>query len=213
MKAKTKPTQKKITKKKKIVTKSLYPIRKASDVPVTQGMLLETQKMLVNAIKSVNTKIGSMDKKFDSIDFKIESMDKRFDSIDQRFESIDKRFDSIDKRFEAIDQRFDSIDRRFEAIDKRFEAIDKRFDSIDIKFEAIDKRFDSIDKRFEAMDKRFDSIEMKLDSFIEEMRADRHQMKVLMETQEARNKIVLEGYEQLYFRQDRLEVKTEEVNK
>lgn len=140
MKAKTKSVQKKTTKKKKIVTKSLYPIRKASDVPVTQGMLLEAQKMVINAIKSVNTKIGSMDKKFDYIDFKIESIDKRFDSID----------------------------------------------------------------------KRFDSIEMKLDSFIEEMRADRHQMKVLMETQESRNKIVLEGYEQLYFRQDRLEVKTEE---
>lgn len=168
MKAKTKPVQKKTTKKKKIVTKSLYPIRRASDVPVTQGMLLETQKMVINAIKSVNTKIGSMDKKFEAIDFKIESIDKRFDSIDKRFEAIDQRFDSIDKRFEAMDKRFDS------------------------------------------MDKRFDSIEMKIDSFIEEMRADRHQMKVLMETQESRNKIVLEGYEQIYFRQDRLEVKTEE---
>lgn len=202
-KAKIKPTVKKVTKKKKVITKSLYPVRRASDVPLTQGMLLEFQKALIMEFRSVNTKIGFMDKRFDSTDLKIDSMDKKFDSIDKRFNSIDKRFESIDKRFDAMDARFESIDKRFDAMDARFESIDKRFDS-------IDKRFESMDKRFDAMDKRFDSIDMKLDSFIEEMRADRHQTRVLMETQEARNKIVLEGYEQLYFRQDRLEAKVEE---
>lgn len=147
MKTEKKHIVKKTAKKKKVIVKSLYPIRNSSDLPVTQGMLLATQKMLSASIRSVN-------KKTESIDMKIGSMDKRF--------------------------------------------------------ESIDKRFDSIDKKFESIDKRFDSMDLKLQSFIEEIRADRHQIKILVETQESRNKFVLEGYEQLYHRQDRLESKVEE---
>lgn len=177
--------KKSIKSKKKIVR----PIRKSTDVPITQGLLLATEKKLFSAISEIKFKNNSIDKKFFSID-------KHLLSFTKQFESSNKRFDSIDKRFEAIDKRFDSIDKRFEAIDKRFGSIDRRFDAVDEKFEALEKKMDS----------RFNQIS----SEIQGLRTDMHQMLILMEEQNARNKIVLEGYEQLYLRQDRLESKVDE---
>jgi hypothetical protein len=51
------------------------------------------------------------------------------------------------------------------------------------------------------MDSKFNQMDSKLEKVLSEV----HRMAIMMEEQNSRNKFVLDGYEQLYKRQDRLE--------
>lgn len=79
--------------------------------------------------------------------------------------------------------------------------INARFEGQNSKFKSIDSRFESIDARFESIDARFESIDSKL----EKLTAEFHSMKLLIEEQNAKNNIVLDGLTSLFHRQDRVE--------
>ncbi len=130
----------------------------------------EMLKQLLDGQNSINQRLDTMDKRFDTIDERFDTIDKRFEAIDEhfgtidkRFEAIDEHFDTIDKRFEAIDEHFDTIDKRFEAIDEHFGTIDEHFDTIDKRFEAIDEHFGTIDDHFDTINKHFDEVYLKID--------------------------------------------------
>lgn len=116
--------------------------------------------------------------------------------------STEKRLSS---KFHKIDARFASIDARFNKMEARFSDIDARFNKMEARFSEIDARFNKMEARFSEIDARFNTIESKLDKVLAEV----HRMAVLMEEQNARNRFVLEGYDQLYKRQDRLEIEVE----
>jgi chromosome segregation ATPase len=88
---------------------------------------------------------------------------------------------------------------------------DKRFDSHDKRFDAHDKRFDAHDKRFDELDAKMDSIANRLSSEIQKVRSDIHRVIALVEEQNNRNRAVLDGYQSLYDRQDRVEEKVEQL--
>ena len=69
-------------------------------------------------------------------------------------------------------------------------------------FKSLEKKMDA---RFNRVDAQFNTIESGLANVASEVR----RMAILMEEQNTRNKFVLDGYEQLYKRQDRLEQMTE----
>ena len=58
-----------------------------------------------------------------------------------------------------------------------------------------------LNARFSSHDSRFESIESKL----EKMSSDIHSIKILVEEQNAKNNIVLDGLTSLFYRQDRIE--------
>lgn len=82
---------------------------------------------------------------------------------------------------------------------------DARFNQIDAKFSQIDARFNQIDARFSQVDAKFNQLESQISTVLSEI----HRLAILVEEQNARNKYVLDGYEQIFQRQDRLEI---EVN-
>ncbi|MEK6628726.1 MAG: hypothetical protein AABY53_08870, partial [Bdellovibrionota bacterium] len=59
------------------------------------------------------------------------------------------------------------------------------------------------DARFSQIDARFNQMDSKVDLVLSEI----HRMAVLMEEQNSRNKFVLDGYDSIYQRQDRLEAR------
>lgn len=97
------------------------------------------------------------------------------------------------------------LNSKFHKIDARFASIDARFNKMEARFSEIDARFNQMEARFSEIDARFNAIESKIDKVLAEV----HRMAVLMEEQNARNRFALEGYDQLYKRQDRLEIEVD----
>lgn len=119
----------------------------------------------------------------------------------------------MDSRFKDVDSQFKQVDARFEQIDARFEQIDAQFEQIDARFKQMDSRFDQMDLRFDAMASRIDSRFSDMDSRLEKMLSRMYQMHSLAEEQNARNKVVMDGLNFLFDRQDRCETRINEVEK
>jgi len=96
--------------------------------------------------------------------------------------------DELSSKFAALEHR----------IDRRFKNVDHQFKTIDAQFKTIDDRFDQVDARFDRLEDQFK--ELKLD-----LRTHLHKTSLLIEEQNARNKFVLDGYQNLFERQDRTE--------
>ncbi len=97
----------------------------------------------------------------------------------------------------------------FKAQEARFEQIDAQFERMEARFEQIDARFEQMEARFEQIDSRFAKVESK----IEKLSSEIHYQTVLIEQQAAENRFVLDGYANLYDRQDRVEEKLDLVLK
>lgn len=106
----------------------------------------------------------------------------------------------MDAGFKRHDAKFISLEARFKEIDARFVGIDARFVGIDARFQKIDARFDKIDARFTEQDAKFDKLGGEI-----------HRLAVLVEEQNAKNNIVLEGLRGLFDRQERVEKRTDQM--
>jgi chromosome segregation ATPase len=100
---------------------------------------------------------------------------------------------SLDKKTQS---RFDTVDARFSQVDARFSQVDARFNQVDAEFANMRSEFSKIDSRFSEMDSKFASLHSELS-----------RIAVIIEAQDSRNRFVLEGYEQIFHRQDRFEQK------
>ncbi len=103
---------------------------------------------------------------------------------------------SLDKKTQS---RFDTVDARFSQVDARFSQVDAEFANIRSEFSKMNSRFSKIDSRFSEMDSKFASLHSELS-----------RIAVIIEAQDSRNRFVLEGYEQVYHRQDRFEQKIDQ---
>jgi chromosome segregation ATPase len=113
-------------------------------------------------------------------------------------------------RFKSIDARFEKIDRRFDQIDARFEQIDARFEQIDARFEQIDRRFERLEAKWEA---KFDEFRTEIKSDIEKIKSIAYQTHALIEEQNVRNGVVMDGLTFLFDRQDRSEARLNAIEK
>lgn len=109
-----------------------------------------------------------------------------------RFKSLEAK---LEVRFKKGETRTDILESK---MDEKFRQVDVRFDNLK---RELDEKFQQVDARFKAVDGRFDGIEFKL----EKMSSDIHRIALLVEAQNAKNNYVLDGYAQLYDRQDRIE--------
>jgi predicted nuclease with TOPRIM domain len=116
-------------------------------------------------------------------------------------QEMNARFDKVDARFKEVDSRFDKVDARFKEVDSRFDKMDARFDEMDSRFDKMNARFDEMDSRFTGMNSRFDGL-------ISEV----HRIALLVEEQNARNKIVMDGLNVLFDRQERVEKRLDRLD-
>ncbi|MBK7960843.1 MAG: hypothetical protein IPK04_06335 [Bdellovibrionales bacterium] len=205
--------------KKAKLHKALVPILDSKNLPATQGMLTLVQKQFKSDLMSLDRKTQA---RFDKIDGSLAQLYSKSDRADDHFAKIDARFAQVDARFDRIDARFTQIDARFAQVDARFDKIDARFTQIDAKFVEIDSRFDKIDANFVKIDKKFDQIDIKFEkidvefanvrsqfseihSALAVMTSEISKISIFIERQDSRNRFALEGYEQVYSRQDRFE--------
>ena len=87
------------------------------------------------------------------------------------------------------------------------QSMEARFSQVDAKFSSMDSKFRSIDAKFSSIDSRFSSIDAKLSK----MDASLHEIKLLVEEQNARNIYVLDGLVSLFNRQERVEGEVAEL--
>ena len=103
---------------------------------------------------------------------------------------VNSKFTSVELEFKAVRSEMAA---GFLKIDASFLEIDARFLEVDARFSQIDARFPQIDARFSQIDARFSQIDSKLELLI----AAVHQIRMLVEEQNARNKYVLDGFANL----------------
>lgn len=85
--------------------------------------------------------------------------------------------------------------------------------SMDKKFQSIDERFDSVDKRFESIDKRFDSLSSQMEAGFNRLSADIHKVLVIVEEQNARNKVVMGSQGFVQYKLENLDARVTKVEK
>jgi archaellum component FlaC len=94
--------------------------------------------------------------------------------------------------------------------------MNSKFKSVDARFNSVDARFNSIDARFDSMDARFDTLESKIEGLAADVKvsnANTSRALALMEQVAHDSKVIMDGYTNLYARQDRVEKKTEDLEK
>lgn len=160
-------------------------VPKTKDLPATQGMLQLVRTELKADIRGLESKMKS------------------------GFKQVDSRFDQMEARFNKIDSQFSQTDSKFSQLDSKFSQIDSKFSQIDSKFSQIDSRFNQVDSRFNQIDSRFDQ----MDSKFEQVLAEVSRIGVLVEEQNSRNNIVMEGLSGLWHRQQRVETRVDEIEK
>jgi hypothetical protein len=74
-----------------------------------------------------------------------------------------------------------------------------RFDTVDARFNQVDAEFANMRSEFSEIDSKFAGLHSELS-----------RIAVIIEAQDSRNRFVLEGYEQIYYRQDRFEQKIDQ---
>jgi chromosome segregation ATPase len=97
----------------------------------------------------------------------------------------------------------------FSRMDAKFDLIDSRFLQIDSRFSQIDSRFSQIDAKFGEISGGFQQMNAKLEQVISESA----RIAMLVEEQNSRNQIVLEGLTGLWQRQERIEERVEALEK
>jgi uncharacterized protein YdcH (DUF465 family) len=74
-----------------------------------------------------------------------------------------------------------------------------------------DRKFESLDHRFESLEQRFGSLEQKTESFRCEVLVEVRRTRMLVEEQNNKNNIVLDGLSSLFGRQERVEGRVDEI--
>jgi len=123
------------------------------------------------------------------------------DELKADIRSHDQRFDSIDAKLEAMEAKLDAkLDSRVSGLEAK---LDSRVSALEAKVDASDKKSDS---RFDVLLAKFGELDAK-------MTAQYHRVVGLVEEQNNRNLAVLDGYQSLFDRQDRVEREIDELKK
>jgi len=77
--------------------------------------------------------------------------------------------------------------------------------------DELKAKIDSLEARTDSLEARIDSLEAKLESYFKKMMSEIHRIGLLVEEQNARNIIVLDGLRSLFDRQERLEARVRDL--
>jgi chromosome segregation ATPase len=163
---------------RKVSTNKKYPER-AADVPVTQKMLYLVRDELTHGLRGVDRRLTSVGKGFEG---KIGSLETRIDVLEVKLEG----------KIGALETRIDALEVKLEG---KIGSLETRIDALEVKLEG----------KIGALETRIDALDAKIDSKFEIFMSEIHKIKILVEEQNAKNNIVLDGLTSLFARQERLE--------
>ena len=109
--------------------------------------------------------------------------------------------------FSNVDARFNQVDARFNKVDARFDEVRVEFSKVYAELNKMNARFNKIDARFNEMDGKFNGLNSKFELVLSEV----HRIGLMVEEQNSRNTVVLEGLTGLFRRQEHLESQTNEM--
>ena len=87
-------------------------------------------------------------------------------------------------------------------------SLNQKIDGHDTKFRSLDTKVQSLDTKVEALCTKVENIDSKISGLradFQKLEAGNFRMQLLLEEQNANNRIVLDGLQALWHRQDRLE--------
>jgi chromosome segregation ATPase len=105
----------------------------------------------------------------------------------------------------------DELKADIRAVDTKIVSMDAKFESLDAKIESVDSKLGSLDAKIESVDSKVDSVANRISAEIHKVRSDVQRVIALVEEQNNRNRAVLDGYQSLYDRQDRVEKKVDQL--
>lgn len=94
-------------------------------------------------------------------------------------------------------------------MNSKFQLLESKFQNVDSKFQNIESKFLHVESRFQQMDSRFQD----MDSKFEKMTSVLFEMKALLEEQNSRNRVVLDGYAHLFDKSVSVESRIENLEK
>ena len=94
----------------------------------------------------------------DTIESKLDSMELRFDVMESKLDSLESGFEVTESRFDAVDARFDSVETKLEAVASETGAMDTGFETMETRLNAMDARTETIKQELDAMDARFEKL-------------------------------------------------------
>ena len=134
-----------------------------------------------------------------------------FEVRDQLKRHTDAKFERLQSKFARQEQRFAKLDGKVGGFEGRFAQIDARFAEVDARFAAIDARFDQVDAKFKEVDAKFDELRSEMKAGFATLSSEIHRVAVLVEEQNARNRVVLDALVGFTYRQDALETRVADL--
>ena len=120
----------------------------------------------------------------DELKSDIRGLEQKMESGFQRLES---NFHGLESRLQKLDSNFHGLESRLQKLDSNFHGLESRFSNLESGFHNLGSRFQNLESGFHKLDGR------------------NSRMELLFEEQNANNRIVLEGLQTLWHRQERLE--------
>ncbi|MFH1859486.1 MAG: DUF3782 domain-containing protein [bacterium] len=127
----------------------------------------ESQRQEINKL---DTKVDSLDAKFDVQGQAIKELDAKFDvhgqaikELDTKFDSLDTKVDRLDTKVDRLDTKVDSLDTKVNSLDTKVNSLDAKVDSLDTKVNSLDTKFNSLDTKVDSLDAKFDNLDAKVD--------------------------------------------------
>jgi len=108
------------------------------------------------AIGEINSRLGAIETRLDSVDGRLGAIETRLDSVDGRLGAIETRLDSVDGRIDSMDARFDRVDARF---DKLETDMDDGFRRVAHKLEVLNDSFFEMQADQRYLERRLEKIE------------------------------------------------------
>jgi chromosome segregation ATPase len=99
-------------------------------------------EQVLSAIAQLNSRLESMDARFDRIDARLDSTDSRFDRIDARLDSMDARFDRIDTRFDKLET---DMDDGFRSVARKMDVLNGYLLEMRAEQRYLDRRLEKIE--------------------------------------------------------------------
>jgi hypothetical protein len=97
-----------------------------------------------------------------------------------------------------------------------YEVRDQLLEQIKAEARRTDSRFDEMNSKFNAMNSKFDAINSQFNDIHagqHSLKSELHRLALLVEEQNSRNKIVLDGLTNIFTRQERLESEFRDLRK
>ncbi len=91
---------------------------------------MNNEEKILSILEQMNTHIGSIDTRLDSLENRMGSMESRMDSMENRMGSMESRMDSMENRMGSMESRMDSMENRMGSLESRMDSMENRVDTM-----------------------------------------------------------------------------------